>query len=75
MKPIQVAVTKYQAEDGKVFDSEEDCIHHEKMLSGIRKTCPSCNGLGNDQGYGTGWVQTCGGCKGRGWVEKVVRWE
>lgn len=76
MKQIKVSVTKYEANDGKIFDSEEECIHYEKMKSGQRKICDSCKGGKTIDPYGDGKTKwKCPMCDGKGWVEKTVVWK
>ena len=79
----------YVANDGKEFETEKECIHHEKILDGTRKGCPECKGKGYflteemDENYHTGapekrvWKTTCKSCHGKGYLEKVVKetWE
>lgn len=78
----------YIAKDGKEFTSEEECIHHEKILDGTRVECPNCHGKGGWQGK---WIEpyqhwdgpmggyyewhTCSKCNGKGYLEKKVTWE
>lgn len=76
MIPVEIKVIKYEADDGKVFDTEADCIHHEKILSGERKVCPYCNGTKKVDLCGDGrefWK--CQDCNGKGWVSKKVVWK
>lgn len=75
MEKIIDEVEKYRANDGKIFNDKEDCIHHEKMLSGERKICPNCEGKGKVDPTNDGreyW--TCSTCNGKKWVEKVEVW-
>ena len=78
----------YIAKDGKEFDSEDDCKHHEMMLDGTRIVCPDCNGKGQwrtnyvpehdhwEGKMGGYWeYETCKKCKGKGYLEKKVIWE
>jgi DnaJ-class molecular chaperone len=78
----------YVAKDGKEFDSEEECKHHEMILDGTRIVCPDCKGQG---GFTGKWVEpyehwegTMGGyyertvcpkCNGKGYLEKKITWE
>ena len=74
MEKVKVEVIKYKAKDGRIFDEEKSCIHHEKMLSGERKTCQSCGGRGEvPDGFGVRNIK-CGTCSGKGWVEKFEVW-
>ena len=79
----------YVAKDGKEFETEKECIHHEKILDGTRKVCPECEGKGYflteemDENYHTGAPEkrvlktTCKSCHGKGYLEKVLKetWE
>ena len=78
----------YIAKDGKEFDSEDKCRHHEMILDGIRIVCPQCDGK---KGWRGKWIEpydhwdgpmggyyewhTCPKCKGKGYLEKKVTWE
>ena len=78
----------YIAKDGKEFESEDACKHHEMILDGTRKVCPSCNGQGGFKGkysppydnYDVGHVEghyewnTCPKCNGKGYLEKKITW-
>lgn len=75
MKPIEIMVTKYQAHDGRVFDTESEANHYEKLLSGERKKCPDCHGEGTVDLYGDDrCIRSCGTCDGHGWVSKKEIW-
>ena len=78
----------YIAKDGKEFNSEDECIHHEMMLDGTHIICPECNGKGSwktdyvpeydhwDGKMGGYWnYEKCPKCKGKGYLEKKVTWE
>lgn len=78
----------YIAKDGKEFTSESECEHHEKMLSGERKECPTCHGKGyinertykalNELTYHFEDVPTsdrCPTCDGKGYLEKTITWK
>jgi len=87
-KQVMQTYKVYVAKDGKEFDSEESCKHHEMILDGTRIVCPRCNGKGGWQGK---WIEpywhwdgpmggyhefhTCEKCKGKGYLEKKVTWE
>lgn len=73
MKPITVQVTKYQAKDGLIFDSEQDAILHEKRIDSLVKDCSECNGLGKYE-YGMAPMQVCHLCSGKGYVERKEVW-
>jgi len=92
MRKIQkektIWVDMYVSEDGKEFESESACIHHEKMVNGTRKKCDCCDGKGythrewipeHDHWEGTmgGYYKrtTCPKCKGKGYLERKVTWE
>ena len=77
MKEIIVSVRKYESIDGKVFDTEDECNHYEKLLSGERKICHNCNGRGRtpDEEYRYPDYYECGTCNGKGWLEKKEKWE
>lgn len=83
-----VEYTVYIAKDGKEFTDPKDCENHEKELDGIRKKCERCNGNGYinkryiepyehwEGGMGGYWESdTCPECKGKGYLEKVTKWE
>ena len=75
MKKIKVEVEKYEATDGRVFDELEECELYEKRLNGKVKTCDSCRGEGKVDPYGDGRTfNTCGKCKGKGWLELREVW-
>lgn len=79
----------YIAKDGKEFNSESECKHHEMILNGTRIICPKCHGAKGFQGrfieaydnYDIGHVDAhyewtiCDKCKGKGYLEKKVTWE
>ena len=79
----------YIAKDGKEFDSEDKCKHHEMNLDGTRKVCEHCGGEGRIRGrlvneydnYDIGHVEAhyeydiCPKCGGKGYLEKKVTWE
>jgi len=81
--------TVYIAKDGKEFDTEDKCKHHEMMLDGTRIVCPHCNGEKRFRGrfveaydnYDIGHVDahyewnTCPRCHGKGYLEKKTTWE
>lgn len=76
MKEIQVAVTKYECEDGTVCDTKEQAELHEAWCRGDVKTCPSCDGTGSIDPYGDGRVKTkCGTCGGKGHVRRAEVWK
>lgn len=41
-----VGYNVYIAKDGKEFDNEDACRHHEMILDGTRKVCTRCDGKG-----------------------------
>jgi predicted RNA-binding Zn-ribbon protein involved in translation (DUF1610 family) len=87
-KTRQQKYNVYVAKDGKEFDSEEECKHHEMILDGTRIVCPNCGGEGGFRGK---WIEPyehwdgpmggyyeftrCSRCKGKGYLEKKVTWE
>ena len=68
--------------DGKEFEKEQECIHHEKILLGERKLCPDCEGTGvvfvteEFEDHHTGVMRSidvkkkCETCGGKGYLEK-----
>jgi hypothetical protein len=71
MKEITVTVIKYQASDGKIFDKKDDCIFHEKILTGKIIKCVHCGGTGKIDAFGDGreyWE--CNDCRGNGYIMK-----
>ncbi|MGB5794095.1 hypothetical protein [Poseidonibacter sp.] len=75
MKKIEVSIVKFEASDGKIFDTEEKAIFYEKKLNGIIRTCKECGGSGKCDMYGDGRVfVTCNICNGKGYVEKSTKW-
>ncbi len=75
------------SDDGIEFNTKKECIHHEKILKGERKTCPICNGRGEiaeetmEENYHIGapckltrW-RYCLNCHGKGYLEKKIVWE
>jgi len=91
-KEIRTKTVKYNvyiAKDGKEFNSESDCKHHEMILNGTRIICPECNGKGKIDvieeydNYHTGVLEkttiypTCTKCNGKGYLEKKIKeiWE
>ena len=87
-KTVKYNYNVYIAKDGKEFNTEDECIHHEMMLDGIRIVCPNCNGQGSwktdyvpeydhwDGTMGGYWnYEKCPKCKGKGYLEKKVTWE
>lgn len=76
MKKIEVIVEKWESKDGLIWDTESDCIHHEKRLDGLIITCTNCKGKQNVDAFGDGstfWE--CATCKGKGFLEKKEIWE
>lgn len=79
----------YIAKDGKEYNTEKDCKHHEMILDGTRVVCPECNGKGQVpeefeyDNYHTGAPEkttiypTCKKCNGKGYLEKKTKtvWE
>ena len=88
IKKRQIEVTYYVAFDGKEFSSEEECIHHEAIQRGERKTCDKCNGrkaitrntdFAGDGNWGSStgvkiWEEECPKCKGKGYLELKNVW-
>ena len=87
-KMVPQSYKVYIAKDGKEYNSEEDCKHHEMILDGTRIVCPDCNGKGKwkttyvpereswEGTMGGYWeYETCKRCKGKGYLEKKVTWE
>jgi hypothetical protein len=75
MEKVIVPVEKFKSKDGKIFDTEEQCIHHEEIRDGIRKICPSCLGSKKVDPYGDGRVfHSCTQCGGKGYVKKQESW-
>lgn len=72
------------AVDGKEFEKEQDCIHHEKILLGERKPCPDCGGTGavfvteEYEDHHGGTIRSidtetkCKTCGGKGYLEKKI---
>lgn len=77
MEKVIVQVEKYKANDGKVFDKESDCIHHELIIKVVRRVCTWCDGSGKVPDAGNCYYITCDGCDGRGWQERddSPRWK
>ena len=64
MKIIKVLVTKYQAEDGTLFNDEKSAVEYENFIKGIIVKCPRCDS-GLIDPYGDGRTFTkCGMCDG-----------
>lgn len=75
MKEIEVTVTKYQTEDGRVFGNKESATIHEGLLNGSIKVCPRCDGSGEVDIYGDGRIfNECSQCKGAGRLYKQTIW-
>lgn len=75
MKEIKVQITKYQTEDGKIFDNPIQAEHHEKMNNGTRKICEECHGTQQVPAVDYRSYHACGTCDGKGWVEKMEVWK
>lgn len=75
MKVIQVMVEKYQTEDGRIFDSAKQAEHHERIISGARKGCPTCNGTQQVPSEDYRSFYACPHCDGKGYVEKQEVWK
>ena len=72
---VEVIATKYQTKDGKYWDTEKAAERHGKVLAGVARVCPSCNGTCMVDPYGDGVMQTrCGDCDGTGLQERVQTW-
>ena len=78
----------YIAKDGREFSDPDACTDYEKLLNGERKKCSKCGGTGhinyrtykslNELTYQMEDVETsdvCPECKGKGYLEKVTKWE
>ena len=52
-------ITKIKAIDGKLFDNEEDCIKHEKMIEEIKDAMSTLNPVPTDCDFsnGDGFIQ------------------
>jgi len=75
IKEKQILVTKYETEDGRLFDTLKAAEHHEKLQTGQRKKCPMCDGSGEVDAYGDGRVfSRCQKCGGKGWLELKGMW-
>ena len=85
---VRKYVTKYQAEDGRVFNTESQCLDYEARIKGTRRTCPNCNGKGyisdgwhdvlNELTYQTERVEyshKCEVCDGKGYLDKKEIWK
>lgn len=44
------AVTRYEARDGSMHDTEQECRRHEAALAGRTHECPKCKGTGKVAG-------------------------
>lgn len=75
MKVITVQVEKYQTEDGRIFDSAKQAEHHERIISGMRRICPKCNGTQQVPDEEFRRFYACPDCDGRGYVEKQEVWK
>lgn len=75
MKVIYVQVEKYQTEDGRIFDSAKQAEHHERIISGVRRICPKCNGTQQVPDEEFRRYYACPDCDGRGYVEKQEVWK
>lgn len=76
MEKIFVEVERYRSFDRLLFKTEQECIHHEKMLQGIRKICPECKGTKEVDQTGDGRsFSKCDTCSAKGWVEKEEVWK
>lgn len=79
MKKITEQVFKYQAKDGRVFDTQNEVIDHEMRIDGLRKTCPRCNGEKSciDPYEYMPRPKVCDKCNGKGYVDRriVEVWE
>ena len=85
---VRKYVTKYQAEDGHIFDTEAQCLDYEARMKGTRRTCPKCNGRGrisegfhevrNELTYQYETVKyshKCEVCDGKGYLDKKEVWQ
>lgn len=75
MKEIKVEVTKYESDDGVIFDTPEQAVHHERIVQGIRRVCPECKGSGRVMSNDMRSTQPCPDCNKKGWQEKVEVWK
>ena len=75
-KKVVQTYNVYIAKDGKEFESEDECKHHEMILDGTRVVCPHCNG-NKDIGHVDAHYEwnTCPRCEGKGYLEKKTTWE
>ena len=72
MKRITVEVIKFEAKDGKIFSTEDQCILYEKRLDGTIRDCNNCEGKGfievrENRVSATEYL--CAVCKGKGYTE------
>lgn len=85
---IRKYVTKYQAKDGRIFDTESQCLDYEARMNGTRRTCTNCNGRGCiSEGFHevrneltcqfetVEYTRTCTVCGGKGYLDKKEVWE
>ena len=71
-----ITVKRFEAIDGEVFETKEQCIHHEKILDGSRIIYPSCHGAKNFDPYGDGrGIITCRKCNGTGFLDKITSFQ
>lgn len=81
-------VTKYKSNDGRIFDTKDQCIDYEARMNGTRRTCTNCNGRGCiSEGFHevrneltcqfetVEYTRTCTVCGGKGYLDKKEVWE
>lgn len=76
MEHVDVIITKYKTIDGKIFDNKDQALHHEGILNGTIKKCPTCKGTGQVDPYGdrlASWK--CSTCEGKGFLVKQDVWK
>lgn len=76
IKEVKVSITKYQTDDGKIFDTIEKAHDHALRNEGLRKPCRTCGGIGNIGPFGDGRdFIPCFNCSGKGYVDHQVVWK
>lgn len=74
IKEVIVEVIQYETEDGKKHVHYEDAVQHERMLKGLSKQCPSCEGRGVVPNEDFRGIYACNQCSGKGIVHKKEVW-
>jgi len=71
MEAVEVMIIKYKSKNGKIYDNEKDALLYDDIHDGIKKICPSCNGLKKVLDEEGKYYRDCGVCNSKGYLELI----